>query len=834
VSSLGYWWRVTGRRSGRQIVLVALLGGLLGAVALGAVAGARGTATAYGRYLTAARISDALVNVPGKLPAEPVLRPIRLISALPGITAHATYLGLSDAPIVDGKPDFAGNAPRLLGSLDGEYFRQDKMTLLAGHLPPVSATGQIVLTRQVAAVFGVTVGGQVSFGFQRYDPSRGRTSGPIVKHTYRVAALVQIPPVLTDSTDANEAALLPPGATRQVLPFYGYAWVAVRLSQGTAGIPVLQQELASLAGRMVARERRLTRNPLAGLSFDIQRYDTLQAQVRQSIRPQVIALAIFGAIAGLAMLVLTGQGLAQLVSRSRADIATLRRLGATRAQAALAAALPGLVALVAGAVLAVAGAVALSPLAPVGRVRFYDPLTGFQADGLVLGGGVALAGVILLAVLAALTLRSARQRPAAAPAGRPSAVAAVAVRLGLPPTAVIGSCNALEPGTGDRAVPVRSAIAGAIAAVTAVVTAVVFGTSLAGLTSHPARFGWPWDIAVQSVGGYGSFVPGRMARLLAGQRDVAGWSELAFLQLPVDKKQVIPVMAIERHLRPVQPPVISGHPLTGPDQAEVGEVTLRQLGKHIGDTITVGTGRTARTLTIAGTVALPSFGLSTGDHVSLGRGVMLPLSTFYAIQGQRPRPGPQQDEALTTPSAAAIDLVRGTTAAQRAALVHRIVAGRPDLGPVGSTNLVPTAVASSISNAQQMGSQPLALALSLAAAAAVSLALTVLTLVRRRRPELALLKALGMTRGQVLRVVAWQTTLTVLIAIAVGLPLGVAAGRWAWLEFASSIGAVPVAEVPLLTLAGGLAALALAGNLLAAVPAAIAARTRSAVLLRVP
>jgi ABC-type antimicrobial peptide transport system permease subunit len=48
-----------------------------------------------------------------------------------------------------------------------------------------------------------------------------------------------------------------------------------------------------------------------------------------------------------------------------------------------------------------------------------------------------------------------------------------------------------------------------------------------------------------------------------------------------------------------------------------------------------------------------------------------------------------------------------------------------------------------------MGRQQLALALSLAAAAVLSLALTVLASIRRRRHELALLKALGMTRGQV-------------------------------------------------------------------------------------
>jgi ABC-type antimicrobial peptide transport system permease subunit len=145
---------------------------------------------------------------------------------------------------------------------------------------------------------------------------------------------------------------------------------------------------------------------------------------------------------------------------------------------------------------------------------------------------------------------------------------------------------------------------------------------------------------------------------------------------------------------------------------------------------------------------------------------------------------------------------------------------------------VPTAVSSSVHNAAQLGGLPLALATGLAAAATASLGLTVLGSVRRRRQELALLKALGMTRGQLWRIVTWQTGLILGLAVAAGLPLGIAAGRWAWAAFAGSLGAVPVTEVPLATLALGVLLLAAVGNLLTAIPAAIAARTRSGALLR--
>ena len=112
----------------------------------------------------------------------------------------------------------------------------------------------------------------------------------------------------------------------------------------------------------------------------------------------------------------------------------------------------------------------------------------------------------------------------------------------------------------------------------------------------------------------------------------------------------------------------------------------------------------------------------------------------------------------------------------------------------------------------------------------LSLALTVLTAVRRRRRELALLKTFGMTRRQIRAIVAWQTSTTLVIATAVGVPVGIAAGNWAWTSFGSSLGVVHVTVVSGLGL--GIAALLATGNLLAVIPAAVAANTPPADTLR--
>jgi ABC-type lipoprotein release transport system permease subunit len=813
------------RRSWRQATVLALIIGILGAVALGSLAGARRTATAYDRYLTSINASDAFVNVPGVLPGMPVTRPIDLISALPGVISHATYVGLNAFPVLHGKVDYDFLTASINGSLDGEYFSQDRASVVAGALPPPDSTTTVVLTPGAARAFGVGVGDTMRYQFSRRGPQGQQVGKPVIR-SFRVAAIAEIPPALVDQSDEAEGTILPPGATRQLLSAYFYAWIGLRLADGTAGIPRLQQQLATLANRLERQIKAATGQKGDDLSFTINRTDVVERQVRQAITPEVIALSVFGAIAAVAMLVLAGQGLAQLVGRRGPDIAVLRALGATRGQAALAAGLPGAIAVLGGTVLAVAGAIALSPLAPVGPVRRFDPSRGMAADPLVLGAGAVVCAVLLLGLLTMLAVRTASRRGTWA-GPRSSALARAAAAAGLPATVVVGTRNALEPG---RSVPVRSALVGAIAAVTAVVSAVVFNASLAGLITHPARYGWNWDTVIQAESGYGSFNPGVMKKLLAGQQAVGAWSEFAFTQLPVDGK-FFPVLGVRHDLGSIQPPTTAGRPLTGGNQIELGTVTLAALGKKIGDTVRIGIAPYTRTAVITGTVTLPSFGIGGAEHVSLGRGAMLPEATLLAVTGAT-TPAASANQAIPAfPSAVAIDWAPGSTAAQRAALIHRVTSANPD-GTPGGTYEMRSALASAVINTEQMGGQPLALGIGLAAAAVLSLALTVLSLVRRRRHELALLKIIGMTRGQIRAVIAWQTTLTLLIAVVVGGPLGVVGGRLAWRAFAGSLGVAPIVEVPLAVVVVGLVVLVLAGDLLAALPAAVAARTRAAVELR--
>jgi ABC-type lipoprotein release transport system permease subunit len=137
-----------------------------------------------------------------------------------------------------------------------------------------------------------------------------------------------------------------------------------------------------------------------------------------------------------------------------------------------------------------------------------------------------------------------------------------------------------------------------------------------------------------------------------------------------------------------------------------------------------------------------------------------------------------------------------------------------------------------IVNYRSMSTTPAVLAVALGTGAVVALALTLMAVVRRRRRDLALLKALGFTRRQLATTVAWQSSVAVAIGTIVGLPFGIAVGRALWDVFAREIHAVPQPAVPAVTIAliavGGL----VLANIVAALPGRQAARTPVALVLR--
>ena len=150
------------------------------------------------------------------------------------------------------------------------------------------------------------------------------------------------------------------------------------------------------------------------------------------MRPEWIALIIFAVFATVATIVLAGQGLAQIISRSSAVLAAVRALGAG---------LPRPPRWRPACPDCCRYSAARSWPQPVpspcrhsrrwGPVRRFDPDRGIHADWLVLGIGTLLLLVILLGLLAVLAVRSTRPWPR--PSTRSSAIARGTARAGLRP-----------------------------------------------------------------------------------------------------------------------------------------------------------------------------------------------------------------------------------------------------------------------------------------------------------------------------------------------------------------------------------------------------------------
>ena len=380
---------------------------------------------------------------------------------------------------------------------------------------------------------------------------------------------------------------------------------------------------------------------------------------------------------------------------------------------------------------------------------------------------------------------------------------------------------------------------------TLVVTTLTFGSSLQTLVSSPALYGWNWSYTLNPIGSGGGNVPRVAFTMLRHDPYVAAYSGASYNDIEIDG-QGVPFL-IESAGAPVMPPILSGQGVDAAHQIVLGAGTMAQLGKRVGDDVTVSFGTPADApiyvpptrLRIVGTATFPAVGFAStiSDHTSMGTGALLadqvmPKSFVAALNGGSPSQldGPNlaliRLKADAPPRAALASLRRIAQASDQA------FASAPG-GAAGNAVVVQGVQRpAEIVNYKTIGLTPVLLVSGLALGAIAALALTLLASVRQRRRDLALLKTMGFVRRQLAAAVAWQATVAALVGIVVGLPLGVVAGRWLWNLFADQIYAVPYPTVSVLSLCLVVVGTLALANAIAAVPARTAARTPTAFLLR--
>jgi hypothetical protein len=821
------WLRARAQLRGRLVasLLLALLVGLAGGVVMAAVAGARRSDAALPRFLAASRTTDATIWFTGPRGGQPsrtdVARELDAVAALPRVRSAQRVVSL----IMSGSDPLGPTLPsRQLGwvgldAVGAEVF--GRPMVVAGRLPRPDRADEAAVDEEFAWRQNLRVGAAFRVGTYtraQFGPAGEgapiQPKGPAVD--LRVTGIVRFPDDLVavaegrDEVDGDESSqlYLNPAFWRRYGPDlanYGIA-IAVDLHQDHADLPVFTKAVQRhFAGEVFINSAEFT-----------QEENTPAFGVRRAIALETAALLVFAALTALAMFLLVGQTLAREVFLESTEHPTLRALGMTQGQLVAIALFRAVVIGMGGAAVAVAAAAALSTLTPIGVARRAELNPGMLVDWPVLGCG-SLVIVVLVTAWAAMPAWRAARAPgdvqgviAPAGRGRPSPMVAMLTATAVPPTAVIGARLALEPGRGRTAVPVRVALVGGAVAVCAVIAVAGFGASLAHLTGTPREYGATWDVGVGNFASATAAQP--VADRLYSRPEVAATAGLlSYLNASIDG-QYLPLMAFEERKGSLTPAIVDGREPLRLDEIVLGSITLRSLGKRIGDTVTLVVDRQPpRSLRIVGRAVLNLSGFDT--LITPGKGGIVHPSVFRRLS-----PGAQTVYPSTF-------LVRLDPAADRdrtIAQLRRDFAGR----------MIAPQPHADIRNLQRVGGLPGLLASLVVLLALGTMTHTLGTSIRRRRRDLAVLKTLGFTRGQVGATIAWQATTFAVVALCVGLPLGVAAGRWAWQFTADALGVSSAPVVPPAAVLAGATGAVIAANLVAAVPGRAASRLRPATALR--
>jgi hypothetical protein len=256
--------------------------------------------------------------------------------------------------------------------------------------------------------------------------------------------------------------------------------------------------------------------------------------------------------------------------------------------------------------------------------------------------------------------------------------------------------------------------------------------------------------------------------------------------------------------------LLAGRLPAGPGEIALGQQTLRATGAAIGRQVRASINGRARPMRVVGEVVLPAFTEGGSSATDLGQGAVVGTSLLST-----PYPPTDCVHGLTCYSFILLRYRAGTSLRAADAHLEAAFAQHGCHISQGCYTLTTDQRPSDIRDYSGVRDTPLLLGALLGLLA-----------------DLALLKTLGLLRGQLLRVVFWEASTLAGAALLVGLPLGVIAGRWAWMIFAGSAGVADRADVPLPLVLLAIPATVALANLIAAGPGWTAARVPAATVLR--
>jgi ABC-type lipoprotein release transport system permease subunit len=769
------------RKRWTGVVVLAVLVGIAGGAVLAAAAGARRTATALTRFEEASRTATFELEA-GEVTREQ-LRELRAVPEVEGVGVlwqmAIVNLDAGFLPIAAPKDSSFGRDVDLPRLVEGRVAR---------------AADELNIGESLAARLGLRVGDRFPFqsftqeqidteiGTNEFDPR-----GPDVD--FRVVGIVRRP---LDLGVRGEAG----GVVVPTLAFYE----AYRDRIGTFSGTILRVRTEHGESDATAIRRAVRR--ILGPGHDFETLGLEGRGARSAIDVMTAGLWILAGITALAATVAVGLAMARRMTDATASHDTLAALGLRRRQRWAASTLLAAPVAVGGALLAVVAALLASPLFPRGVAAKADPDPGLRVDSLVLVAGfvVLAAGVLCLGALAAWL---ATRRPVATRARVPMSARTVA-GFDLPPPVGVGLGFALDRGRGRHVVPVWSAIAAAVLAVAGVVAAGSFGTSLDRLVNDPARFGWTWDAALPGVD-----LPESSCSAGSAVRDdpaVEAAASLCYGDVSVEDVPAIG-WSFRSERGAIEPTIVSGRAPRTKGEVALGRELLRGIGRSVGDTITVRMDEGRPRFRIVGTFVMPG----VGDAQPIA------ASALFTVAGMERGKAIDDDTAVVTLRAAA----------SRAGFDRRTAERN------GGANAIAATVPAEVERLRQIDALPFALGVLVVVIGLIALSYTLVVTVRRRSPDIAILKTIGFARRQVRSAVAWQASTVGIVGLVVGVVAGIVVGQVIWRAVANDLGVDPRLSVPVAGFAFVLVPVTLVVvNGIAAIPAAMAARTPPAVVLR--
>jgi ABC-type lipoprotein release transport system permease subunit len=779
--------------------LVALVGGFV----MAAAATGRRTAAAFPGFV-ARHGYDALVYSGRPLPGLARIPQVARVTPVLAPYAFPVRCTSCRKPITSGTFDVLEVPPGSLSRV---------VKLLSGRMLDQSNPDEVLASYTLARDNGVHIGSVIQVltptpAQLKLGPSKANMAA-VPRRSLGVVGLVvtenEFPAGNGPRYDlfATKAFAMAVNHRAKVGPFY-----YVQLRHGAADLPAFESQL----------------RPLGSAGADD--LDTDAATVQRAIRPQAVGWWVLAGLAALAGLAVIGQAAARQFVTEQDDRQALSAVGLRMRQfVALGLARAAIIG-AAGAAGAVALAAALSPLTPVGEARLAASSAGAVViDPLVTVIGVLATVATVVALSARPAVRHARLR--GDPPRRPVPVALVraVAWTGAPPSALIGVRYALERGRGRQPVPVGTALLGMVLAVAALCATAVFGASLTRLVSSPALYGVPFQAQFADEGtGSGPAVIRPVLTSLRKDRAIERITVMTTAAIDVNGRQVR-VLAATAIRGPALISVVDGRLPRGDHQIMLGAATMRGVGARVGGLVRVtvtdpeGAPHKAQFRIVGRASFPPSFG--TGG---LGNGAATTLGALTDMQCP-PSDGQSACQRKVQRGTVYSVLARATPGPAAAAALARQVSKYSQLAGWSQEP-------AELVNFGESVNFPLLFGGMLALFGAATMVHLLLVSVSRRRAEAGLLKVLGFVRYQVAAVVSWQATAVALVGIAAGLPLGIAAGKVLWRVFATNFGVVPLTVVEALPVAALALGVLAAANVLAFLPALLAARARPAQLLR--